>query len=387
MWKKYSLKILVFVPLISLTIGLFNWLIDPYDIFSSPKIRGFNINKPEVNTHVRLYKALKLQIIKPKIIFMGTSRALEGMDPLNQNLMSNKAWNSAISSGLPFEYEMYIDLAIKNGAKHIILGADLFAFYGKDLTMSGMDKESFESFRPLKYTLSIDALISSMKSVGNKNGCVYLHTGRENPISLQKKCDTAGGHKKYFINSEKTYPEVNYGKLFSRSQTAHWQAFERILDKAQRNDVKITIYISPSHARQWEVLDLTQGWEVFEEFRKKLVITNKKVAIQNSKPPFELWDFSGYSKLTTESIPDDPKTRMKWYWDSSHYKKELGDIVLDRMFDGNFSSGQNYPDFGVKLTSRNVEAHLAKLRAERQLWRLNHPKDIAEIEALKTNKL
>ena len=82
-------------------------------------------------------------------------------------------------------------------------------------------------------------------------------------------------------------------------------------------------------------------------------------------------------------MPDDPKARMKWYWDSSHYKKELGDIVLDRMFDGNFSGGGDCPDFGVKLTSQNIDAHLSKLRTDRAKWRASNPVDVAEIDALK----
>lgn len=386
MWKKYSLQILIIVLLIILPIGLFNWLVDPYDIFESPKIAGFNMNKPEANTHARLYKAMKLQIIKPEIIILGTSRALKGMDSENQNLASNKSWNSAVSSGLPFEYEMYIDTAIKNGAKHIIIGTDLFAFYTKDLTKEGIDKETFNKLLSVKYLFSVDALLSSIKTVGNKNHSGYLPSGMQDPLMLQSECDRIGGHKRNFIFSEKTYPNINYGQEFSKTQVDHWQAFERILDKAQKRGVKITLFISPSHARQWEVLDITQGWGVFEEFRRKLVLINEKVAIKNNKAPFVLWDFTGYHQLTTETVPDDPKTKMRWYWDSSHYKKELGDIVFDRMFDGNFSGGQDYPDFGVKLTSQNIEAHLLKLRNEREQWRLTHPQDVKEIEALKTTK-
>ena len=61
MWKKFSIKILVFTPLIVLFIGGFNYIVDPYDIFDSPKIDGFNANKPEVESHLRIYKAIRLQ--------------------------------------------------------------------------------------------------------------------------------------------------------------------------------------------------------------------------------------------------------------------------------------------------------------------------------------
>jgi len=383
MWKKSSLRVLLFTSLVVLFIGGFNYIVDPFDIFDSPKIVGFNANKPEIATHIRQYKAIKLQKLKPVTIFIGTSRTEQGIDPTNSNLDSKLSWNSAISSGLPLEYEYYIDAAIKNGAKHIIIGADLFSFYTKESTKGGFNKDAFGDFDALKYLLSIDALISSIKTVASKKPTPYLQSGMQNPAALQSEIDDKGGHKKIFQESEKGYFFAYYSKQLNKTQTVHWEAFERILDKAYKNSVNVTIFISPSHARQWEVLAITQGWGMFEEFRRRIVAINDKVASQNNKPPFALWDFAGYHLLTTETVPDDSKAKMKWYWDSSHYKKELGDILLDRMFDGNFSGGQEYPDFGVKLTSQNIDSHLARLRAEREKWRSSHPVDVAEIEALK----
>lgn len=382
MWKKFSIRILIFTPLIVLLIGGLNFMVDPYDIFDSPKIEGLNTNKPEVDTHLRIYKAIRLQQLKPQTIFIGTSRTEEGIDPTNKNIKTT-AYNAAISSGLPAEYEYYIDSAIKNGAKEVFIGVDLFTFYARDHFRPDFDKTAFEKFEPAKYILSRDAFTSSLKTIGNKKLSIYLQTGMRDPVRLQNECDEKNGHKKIFQNSEDGYFKTTYSKGFNKAQTAHWQAFERILDKAHKKGVKITLFISPSHARQWEVLAITQGWEMFEEYRRRLIAVNEDVAIRNGKEAFVLWDFAGYHTLTTESVPDDPKARMRWYWDSSHYKKELGDIVLDRMFDGNFSGGKDYPDFGVKLTTQNIEQHLAKLRAERARWRATHPVDVAEIEALK----
>jgi len=55
------------------------------------------------------------------------------------------------------------------------------------------------------------------------------------------------------------------------------------------------------------------------------------------------------------------------------------------LFDGNFFGGQNYKDFGANITKENIEAHLTKLKTEREIWRKTHPKDVAEIEALKVH--
>ena len=376
---------MIFTPLIVLLVGGFNLIVDPYDIFDSPKIEGFNANKPEIESIQRVYKAIKQNSAKTDILLIGTSRTDRGLDPANKNIKQD-AYNSSINSGLPREYEFYIDTAVKNGAKEVIIGVDLFTFYAKDHFRPDFDKTAFGKFEPAKYILSRDALTSSLKTIRSVEQNPYLKIGLRDPSLSELETKKVGGYKKNFEGSEKGYFGSHYAKDFDKSQNTHWQAFERILEKVHKRGIKITLFISPSHARQWEVLAIAQGWKMFEEYRRRLIAVNEDVARRNGKEAFVLWDFAGYHPLTTETVPDDPKARMKWYWDSSHYKKELGDIVLDRMFDGNFSGGGDYPDFGVKLTSQNIDAHLSKLRTDRAKWRASHPVDVAEIDALKSKK-
>jgi ribosomal protein L13 len=65
----------------------------------------------------------------------------------------------------------------------------------------------------------------------------------------------------------------------------------------------------------------------------------------------------------------DKKNQMKWYWESSHYKKELGDYVLDRVFQYKHPDRIIPDDFGKLLESKNIEQQLAKIRAEQQNYR------------------
>lgn len=386
MWKKFTFKVIVFTGLVVLFIGAFNWAVDPLDIFGSPKIEGFNANKPEVDVFQRQYKARKMTNQKPNILILGTSRTDRGIDPSNKTF-TKSIFNTSMNSVTPIECEYIVNNSIQNGTKHIIFGVDLFTFYAKQLKREGFSEEIFYETYPTEYIISRDVLKNSLKTIYYQTKPnPYLASGLKSPLWLENEKNEFAGYKGNFIKEEKGYFTVNYTKEFSKTQTAHWKAFERILDKAYKNNIKITLFISPSHARQWEVLAITQGWGMFEEYRKRLMTVNEKVALENNKQPFALWDFAGYHPLTTEEVPNDPKAKMNWYWDSSHYKKELGDIVLDRMFDGNFSGGQNYPDFGVKLTKENIESHLVKLRTQREIWRKTHPKDVFDIKALKINK-
>lgn len=382
MWKKYTIRVFFFVALLSLAVASFNWMVNPFDIFNSPTIAGFNMNKPEAYTQQRVYKAAQLINRKPKIVILGTSRTDRGIDPDNMNL-GNSVFNASINGMTPTECEYLLDAAIRNDVKYIIIGLDFYTFYFKDSIQNGFDKDILTNSRAWKYILSIDAIKSSFITiVSQKETVLYTKNGLRTSASLQLNSDKDGGHKKIFHNSEKMYLTEVYSKKISRFQNIHWNAFERSLNEAHKNNINVTLFISPSHARQWEVLAMAQGWKIFEEYKKKLVAINEKVAIENGKKPFPLWDFTGYHTLTTESIPCDSTKKMSYYWDGSHYKKKLGDIVLDRMFDGNFSGGQDYYDFGVKLTSKNIKTHLAQIQIQREYWRSKHPKDLSEIEAL-----
>lgn len=65
-------------------------------------------------------------------------------------------------------------------------------------------------------------------------------------------------------------------------------------------------------------------------------------------------DFSVYHPFTAEKVPTDKNTKMKYYWESSHYKNELGLIVLDRLV-----GDSKYEDFGMELNLDNIDTYLA----------------------------
>lgn len=93
------------------------------------------------------------------------------------------------------------------------------------------------------------------------------------------------------------------------------------------------------------------------------------------KTPFPVWDFGVYNYIIEEEVPsiDDENAKIRWYWDASHYSKEVGDLILDKIF-GMTSDDDNIPDnFGVLLTSENIEQHLQQVRQDRDLYRKTHP--------------
>jgi hypothetical protein len=94
----------------------------------------------------------------------------------------------------------------------------------------------------------------------------------------------------------------------------------------------------------------------------------------------ELWDFSGFAPYADEPVPmpGDKRAEMRWYWEAGHFKKALGDIILERIFE----AGGSETGWGRRLKGGDVETHLLRQRMERDAYELSHSGDSAELAKL-----
>jgi len=161
---------------------------------------------------------------------------------------------------------------------------------------------------------------------------------------------------------------------------------ERIIEIARRDNIDLRLFISPSHAYEWEALRAAGLWPTFEEWKRRLV----RLLAQDARrypgaSPIALWDFSGYDTIDSEPIPapGDVQTRMRWYWEASHFTVATGALILDRVFaDSPASPFAGPADFGVRITESNIEEHLKQVRADRERYRQTHGAEVAEIQAI-----
>jgi len=368
-------KLLILSLLFVITAISFNWLINPYGIFNSPEIEGVNKKKPEFSIHLRLAKAAAVYEQKPEAVILGTSRSEFGFDPNHIAWKTNLVYNLALSGSNMYEVLRYFQYVhgIKP-QKQVILAVDFFMF---NIFQKNQPDFKESNFTPNQLTLaSIDTFFASLKTVFKQHAEeIYLHNGQRHWTYYRNNIRKLGGHRQAFRSTEKKYMKQVWfqGKQykFTNRKQSTLNYFRTLLDIAYRDNVDLRILISPSHARLWEALDSVGLWKKFEQWKREMVRINEQQANKYGKTPFPLWDFSGYNTFTTEEVPplDDKKTQMKWYWESSHYKKELGDYVLDRVFEYNHPDRIIPDDFGKLLQSKNIEQQLAKIRVEQQNYR------------------
>lgn len=362
-YKRFNIAFLAFTLPSLFSLGLFNIAIDPYGIFNSPEISELNRLKSKQFLNVRLFKAIKVTQIKPKTLLLGSSRTDLGLNPEHISFAAQQpAYNLGLVGPNLYEIKRYLEHTLTNQPEieTVVLGLDLFMFNEHkqnaiDFAEHRLGKKSITSSDLLNITLSTNAIQASVETIKSNqtanayylykpNGLRYVYQNKPRQSARKRFEGSING----LLNSDEYYQNYQLSAKFI-------QDFKDIVAICKNRNIELKVFISPSHASQWESLYRGGLWQVFEQWKRELVQITP------------IWDFSGYNTITTEAIDRE----MKNYWDSSHYRQEVGDLVLDRLF--NVPANQVPNDFGILVTPQNIESHLANTLAERELWVKNNP--------------
>ncbi|MEC0143777.1 hypothetical protein [Paenibacillus alginolyticus] len=338
-------------------IMLFNLIIDPLGIWKIFNVKGVNEYKPQQYSHQRLYKAVDLMKQKSDTIFLGNSKVQNGLDPEGyQALTGEKAYNLGLGGSTMEEQLRYLEHALYNdpSIKNVVMGIDFRSFNSNrtnvgDFDPNRLSKSSiFFTKDAILTTLTFDAIrLSYSTIIANKQGgdqhSFFEHNGKRSEFTIQqenqgrKAIDVFGG----YIHASLKDPSI-YGQ-YQLSQK-HLMYFQAIVDICKESNLQLKVFISPSHVTLLESIRNAGHWNLFEQWKREIAEIT----------PY--WDFYYYNSITNEPINDN----MKYYWDSTHYKKEVGNMVLSKMYD----LGKNGipSNFGVYVTKENIENHLQTTR-------------------------
>lgn len=353
-------------------IGVFNFIIDPYGFYRVVDIDGFNQQKEGVRTKIRYVKALELPLRKPKTLIMGSSRVHDGMNPQHPLLQASEylpVYNLGIDMDRVHESLQYLKHALLHTeVKRVILGLDFFMFNAAQKVNFNFDPGLVgRKINPADYIstslLSKDAFVDSMKTIKAS----YTQQQRKEFLSNGYR---PGNFVFYKIkNYSKLHNYTNWVFLSSIPQQTKYyvemtlddgvfEDFEQILRICKQQNIDLRLYMSPAHAHlDGEGVMAAGKWEMMEEWKRRVVTIAGRYRVP-------LWDFSGYNSVTTESV----KTPMKYYWDSSHFTEFTSDWILKRIFNGSVTGDEIPSDFGIRLSSKNIESHLITIRQDRESY-------------------
>ncbi|MBO0349489.1 hypothetical protein J0895_10285 [Phormidium pseudopriestleyi FRX01] len=379
-YQRYFRIVLSVILMQVLTISGFNIAVDPYSVFNNPIWVGFNQVKPEKDKQVRMFKAIDIIRIQPNMVFIGSSRTEFGLDPAHPALAEvQPAYNLGITGANIYEARRYFEHAIANNPelKQAAIGVDFFMF--------GQDKKNQDDFsedRLLTSHITPQDKFNSIFSLGAIRGS--LKTIRANQSSVnrvgyfypdgRRNTDYYVSHIYGGLQGVDIMGDLLRENDFFQSkkqgnpyEISHLEEVKNIVKLCQKKNIKCDFFISPSHVTHWESIRLSGAWQLFEEWKRDLA----QIA--------PVWDFSGYNSITTDPL----SSNMKNYIDSSHYRKEIGDLVLNRIWQYNEDIVPK--DFGVLLTPETVENHLKQIRENRKIWANNHPDVVEFVENVLNN--
>ncbi|MDH5671416.1 MAG: hypothetical protein OEZ06_04655 [Myxococcales bacterium] len=380
-----------------------NAVVDPYLVFDSPDIQGVNAIRTEFVTHLRLGKAHAVRRQQPRNLILGSSSAEYGFDPEHPAFGAEPTYNLGLSGVNMYELLRFFQHAHAiRPLRKVVVEVQLYMFNARRPPRPDFDEERLAagpegdrrivaSPRDVMQALfSFQAVASSIKTVrsqGKRPHYRYLANGQRHPTWNAPNIQRKGGHRKVFRARERSFLErralaLGYEFSFQDSATGRstFDELAQLLSQAHASKMELYLLVSPSHAREWEAMREAGLWEHVERWKRELVRVNTEVADRAGKQAFPLWDFGVYHAISCEAVPveGDAKSLMRWYWDDAHYRKELGDIVLDRIT-GRRSSEPSAHAFGAKIGEADLEGHLARVRKAAAAYRKRHPRDVGEL--------
>lgn len=391
MGKSFLTTVALLVTIGSALVVSFNMLVDPFSLFGSPHIAGFNANKMNFVEHLRITNAYAVQRIHPDALIIGTSRAARGLSPMHPVWQDFTCYNIALPGISTYEILRYLQHAIAiHPLKRVLVGLDFRSFQPGDTPDADMEQRlnvtadgepNRKLFTALLHDLvasvfSYDALLDSLQTVRFQTWQNITLTERGQWKNLSDQYNHAKGFRAYTENTFNRYAEYAQYPFDADEAMA---PFRKILELAHQHRIDLRLVILPSHAWHWETMRIAGMEPRFEAIMATMVQINQSLANKWSRPKFPLWDFSGYNSYSSESVPSRPGQLMKWFWDPVHFKPFLGDLILSKVFGLETDTAAN---FGVRLDALGLETRLAHWHQAEETYKATHQQDIEEIKSI-----
>ena len=387
----------------------FNYSVDPYRFFNSPDRPGFNEYRQKFFMGQYVSKPYALREQAPEAVILGVSRAGSSLATEHPGWGDTPVYNYAMAGSTAYLlWRNYQHARASGDLKKVVLMLDFYMFnvfkeqrptvghilgYEERLAVT----PEFEQNRSYPVRLFKDTLTSliSFEMLYESWNTVLAQAKIANE-KLYKATLTPTG---FWINNpppqrtqrwifrliEKQYMTITWfprpEKKFAMKRddgSSNLVYLQEILADAHREGIDLRLGFMPFHARLAEAMRAVDIWDDFEQWKKDVVALVESEATAAGQAPFPLWDFTGYNSITMEKVPSrkDKTSRMKWHLDATHVSPATGDLIQNLMLE---TGGDRHEGFGQRVSSENIDAYIARSRAERERYSDRHPQDLKEV--------
>ncbi len=335
-YRKYTHIIIVTAMFILLSIGLFNFIMDPLWNFS----HSHSLNNLQKGFDERQQKTNKIQHqpFMYNALLLGSSRATL----LDQNKLSSndvRVFNYATSLSMPQEYRDYVNFAKKKQDKefkYLFLELD---FYGTNknnkrlINYTGakeiiVTKECFYRWKTL---FSISTLKHSLNNLARAVlGKASFRSYRRDNVALTDK------YTEEIV--KENINKVTFDKAVGMKNYAYNDEYEDVLKTlhSENNQTNFSVFTSPVSSYYLDLLFKEGLWDEYEKWLHAVVNVFG-----------EVYHFMDYNTVTKEYV--------HYFIDYHHVYPEVQGMMANKILG---KSDLNIPsDFGQSLNRKNLKTY------------------------------
>ena len=259
--------------------------VDPYAVWGTPRIRGFNAIKPDIYTHAALAKLAQGRRLMPKSIILGNSRLDVGLNPESQLWPSamRPVFNLAIPGIGPGSNLINLERLFEGRpTPHlVVMGIDFPDFLvdrrrtTTPVLVAPKQGSLVKIHNFMSTTLSDSALIDAIDTIRAQsepyapNMTAHgLDTMREYQAFVRRE-----GHYNLFYQRdlENMRMQLRGGKSVTDPDGRPSETFEElraVIDWCQLHRITLHLVIYPYHADLLNSFYLTRLWPAFEKWKR-----------------------------------------------------------------------------------------------------------------------
>ncbi|HEX8406047.1 MAG TPA: hypothetical protein VF670_15595 [Duganella sp.] len=374
-WRGYVAIFCASSALVVATVGIVNYQVDPYltHQWDTPQVRQLQPGREKLSAWGKTYALAKF---KPAVVYVGNSRTELGLPTRSALFAGKDVFNGALSGASLGDAIAMVGHANAVGRlETVVWGIDAPSFslevgntdFDRELVASDRFYLARRGLTDMKRALTLDMTIDSLRLLrGTAARSCYSSLasyGQRDEACVRQRIDGLGGTASAIVPRTREY-------IRGTGPTAEaMRALDHSVAGLCGSGARVRLYINPTHAMTADALYRVGKWPAMEIWQSRLADMAQRHRLAGCDA--RVFDFSGFNSITTEAIPQASRQAdMVYFWETSHYRVNVGRMMLSRMFGG----AEAVPgDFGVELMPGMMPAHQSAQRAALERYHLDHP--------------
>ena len=382
--RRYFWTVGLTVLAVLIATGTINYVVDPYLIhqWATKHVQRLSPAQQKIMPWAKTYAAYRY---RPEVVYLGSSRTEIGLPADFQLFAGKRVFNLAIM-GASFgdAVNMLRHTSVFHRPEIVVWGLD-YGYQFREasgntdfipaLVAQGPSYPLWRTLLNIKRSVSMDMTGESLKVISgsSEQKCRSLLAtyGQKSSQCLEHIMRKEGGTATAF---DKVMGK-NKPLAGPPDPQATLQLLDRVTDDYCRQGTIFRFYLQPVHALA-ELSYWATHREDLDNWKRSLATVID--ARRRQGCDIRLVDFSGFNRITTEEIPQSTgQENMQYYWEHSHYRSEVGQIILEHLF--HKDRMEEADDFGVELTGETIEQHLSDFRKKSSEYIKRHPRETSNM--------